>query len=339
MLSLIIEGKDAAQGPLPEAIAELDRILGETEARSKVLADEIDATTGASANLVKLLRNAKTTSNLATTNFDAIIRKVSTATAEQTAAMKTLQAQLSEVDGKNSEAHKRAHAELRNAIADLEKAGQDTVLALSEEQTAQISELAQKVGDESAKAIEKSVKARTASTLAKLELASARANTASSDAAAELEERLEKIDKLASNLEVRIETARERAEDQVDDDFARRVALITESLNSNAIDIGKALSTEVTDTAWASYLRGDRGIFTRRAVNLLSSTEAREIAELYDMESEFREHVSRYIHDFEAMLRTILSARDGNAMSVTLLGSDMGKLYVALAQALERFRN
>jgi len=116
------------------------------------------------------------------------------------------------------------------------------------------------------------------------------------------------------------------------------VALITESLNSNAIDIAKALSTEVTDTAWASYLRGDRGIFTRRAVRLIDNTEAREIAELYDADHDFREHVSRYIHDFEAMLRTMLSTRDGHAVSVTLLSSDMGKLYVVLAQALERLR-
>ena len=30
--------------------------------------------------------------------------------------------------------------------------------------------------------------------------------------------------------------------------------------------------------------------------------------------------------------------RDGHALSVTLLSSDMGKLYVALAQAIERLR-
>ena len=35
---------------------------------------------------------------------------------------------------------------------------------------------------------------------------------------------------------------------------------------------------------------------------------------------------------------TLLSTRDGGVMSVTLLSSDMGKLYVALAQAIERLR-
>ena len=74
-------------------------------------------------------------------------------------------------------------------------------------------------------------------------------------------------------------------------------------------------------------------------MRLLENTEAREIAELYDADRDFRDHVNRYIHDFESMLRTMLSTRDGHALSVTMLSSDMGKLYVVLAQALERLRN
>ena len=37
-------------------------------------------------------------------------------------------------------------------------------------------------------------------------------------------------------------------------------------------------------------------------------------------------------------LRGILAERDGSPLGVTLLSSDMGKLYVALAQAIERLR-
>ena len=117
------------------------------------------------------------------------------------------------------------------------------------------------------------------------------------------------------------------------------MALITDSLNSSSIDIAKAFDVEVTDTSWASYLRGDRGIFTRRAVRLLDNAEARAITEAYEGDFELREAVNRYIHDFEAMLRGVLSTRDGNAIAVTLLSSDIGKLYVALAQAIERLRH
>ena len=68
------------------------------------------------------------------------------------------------------------------------------------------------------------------------------------------------------------------------------------------------------------------------------AAEQRDIARLYDDELAFREQVNRYIHDFEAMLRTILTQRDSSPLGVTLLSSDMGKLYVALAQAIERLR-
>ena len=183
-----------------------------------------------------------------------------------------------------------------------------------------------------------SIRVQADEAIEELRGATDRSAKAARDAAKQLRDQLALVNELAGNLETRVAVARERAEEQVDHDFARRVALITESLNSNAIDIAKSLSAEVADTAWASYLRGDRGVFTRRAVRLLDNRQAREIAELYDDDDDFREHVNRYIHDFEAMLRTLLSTRDGNAISVTLLSSDMGKLYVVLAQALERLR-
>lgn len=140
-------------------------------------------------------------------------------------------------------------------------------------------------------------------------------------------------------IEARIEEARAQVVENDRDNFARRVALLIESLNSTAIDVTKILSNEITDAAWAAYLRGDRGVFTRRAVKLLDNTEVREIVRHYDAEPEFREQVNRYVHDFEAMLRNTLATRDGSALSVTLLSSDMGKLYVALAQAIERLRS
>jgi hypothetical protein len=150
---------------------------------------------------------------------------------------------------------------------------------------------------------------------------------------------LSQLDEMASNLEQRIAKTSGGFEGIDDDSFARRMVLLTESLNSTAIDVAKILSNEVTDTSWAAYLKGDRGVFTRRAVRLLDAGEAKAIATHYGDDSEFREHVNRYIHDFEAMMRVLLSTRDGNAIGVTLLSSDVGKLYVALAQAIERLRN
>jgi hypothetical protein len=133
-------------------------------------------------------------------------------------------------------------------------------------------------------------------------------------------------------LDARLDAARSS------DTLARRVTLLIETLNSASIDIAKAFSPDIADSAWAAYLKGDRGVFTRRAVRLIDAGDAQRIAQIYDENRTFNEQVNRYIHDFEAMLRTILTQRDGSALGVTLLSSDMGKLYVALAHAIERLR-
>jgi hypothetical protein len=116
------------------------------------------------------------------------------------------------------------------------------------------------------------------------------------------------------------------------------VALLMDSMNSPAIDVQKVLSDEVDEKAWASYLKGNRGVFTRRAVRLLGGSEVRAIAAHAESDPEFEGSVNRYVHDFEAMLRRVLAERDGGMIAVTLMSSDMGKLYAALAQAVERGR-
>jgi hypothetical protein len=160
----------------------------------------------------------------------------------------------------------------------------------------------------------------------------------SETAASMVGKQLGELDEMATSLQSRIADSKNSLESVHDDSFARRMVLLTESLNSTAIDVAKILSNDVTDTAWAAYLKGDRGVFTRRAVRLLDKGEAKIIAAHYGEDSEFREHVNRYVHDFESIMRLLLSTRDGNAIGVTLLSSDIGKLYVALAQAIERLR-
>ena len=161
---------------------------------------------------------------------------------------------------------------------------------------------------------------------------------AATRATARLSDQVRTIVDQTAIVETRMEDARAEREEADRDTFARRVSLLIESLNSASIDVARILAPDISDSAWAAYLKGDRGVFTRRAVRVLEAGEAREIVRLYDDDTAFRDHVNRYIHDFEAMLRAVLAQRDGSPLGVTLLSSDMGKLYVALAQAIERLR-
>lgn len=250
-----------------------------------------------------------------------------------------LESRLTELSGRSDALAEHAQGELGDAISALETASQNVLSKLGEEQAGAIREMAERIGSESGEAIDSALCEHAAKAIEELQKSAIQAGETGREVTIQLRDQLAIVNELTGNLEQRVTYARERAEEQVDSDFTRRMALITESLNSSAIDISKVFDNEITDTAWSGYLKGDRGIFTRRAVRLLDNQEARSIAEVYQNDEVFRESVSRYIHDFEAMLRSILSTRDGHALAVTLLSSDMGKLYVALAQAIERLRN
>src|SRR5205814_10055468 len=100
----------------------------------------------------------------------------------------------------------------------------------------------------------------------------------------------------------------------------------------------KILCDEIDDKAWGAYLKGNRGVFTRRAVRLIGGSESRALTAHYEADVEFQRSVNSYVHDFEAMLRRVLAERDGGMIAVTLMSSDMGKLYAALAQAIDKRR-
>ncbi len=201
-----------------------------------------------------------------------------------------------------------------------------------------IPEAAQALEREGAAALGRAMEQSVARHIVELNDVADRAAATAARAAEELSKQMLAIAETSMTMEHRLEVARDEQQRNSSDTLSRRVALLIEALNSMSIDLSKSLAQEVSDSAWTAYLKGDRGVFTRRAVRLLDAGQVREISGHYDQDAEFREQVNRYIHDFEAMLRQILALREGSQLAVTLLSSDMGKLYVALAQAIERLR-
>lgn len=339
LLELIQAGATHARVDLPAAIEAGQQRLETAEARAFLLRDLASEAAAKSAELSNHVLLSQHTLTEATKALGTLHGSIDQSTESHAAKLTKVQDLLDQAQASSSALTERAAGALSDAIADLAGAAQDAVTSIEQGSAGAIATVARQLGEASATALDKVMRTRAAEAAGQLEQAAAHAAGVSREAAIQLRDQLAKVNELAGNLERRVAHARERAEEQVDNDFARRSALITEALNSHAIDIAKALDSDVSDTAWAAYLKGDRGIFTRRAVRLLETGEARAVLQLYDGDRDFRDHVSRYIHDFEAMLRQLLSTRDGHALGVTVLSSDMGKLYVALAQAIERLRD
>ncbi len=201
-----------------------------------------------------------------------------------------------------------------------------------------IPESAGNMSEATRKALEKAVSESVESKLAELDRVAARAVETAREASDRLTAQMLSIGQSAVALEAHIERSREAQMKDSGEEFARRVSLLMDSMHSAAIDVQKILSDEVDDKAWNHYLKGNRGVFTRRAVRLLGGSESRAIVAQYESDPEFQTAVNHYVHDFEAMLRRVLAERDGGMIAVTLMSSDMGKLYAALAQAIDRRR-
>jgi hypothetical protein len=201
-----------------------------------------------------------------------------------------------------------------------------------------IPESAANLGAAARGALEQAVREAVEERLAEVDRVATQAVESARQASERLTQQMLSIGQSAVALEAHLEQSREAQRKDDGEDFARRVSLLMDSMHSASIDVQKILSDDVDEKAWGAYLKGNRGVFTRRAVKLIGGTETRSIAAHYDSDPEFQQSVNRYVHDFEAMLRRVLAERDGGMMAVTLMSADMGKLYAALAQGIERRR-
>jgi hypothetical protein len=201
-----------------------------------------------------------------------------------------------------------------------------------------IPESAGKLSEETRQALERVIRESVEDRLREVENVAARAVDSARAASDRLTEQMLTLGKSAIALEQHIEQTNKEQREKDSEAFARRVALLIDSMHSAAIDVGKILSDEIDDKAWGAYLKGNRGVFTRRAVRLINGSETRGIRAHYESDLEFQRSVNRYVHDFEAMLRRVLAERDGGMIAVTLMSSDMGKLYAALGQAIDKRR-
>jgi hypothetical protein len=225
---------------------------------------------------------------------------------------------------------------LVSALVQVKEAAAHAAERAREAIEATIPESAAKLSDASRVALDKVIRESIEERLREVESVAARAVDSARAASDRLSQQMLNIGQSAAALEQHINRTGQEQRERDSEAFARRVSLLIDSMHSAAIDVGKILSDEVDDKAWGAYLKGNRGVFTRRAARLIGGSETRSIAAHYEGDAEFQHSVNRYVHDFEAMLRRVLAERDGGMIAVTLMSSDMGKLYAALAQAIDR---
>ena len=204
--------------------------------------------------------------------------------------------------------------------------------------TAVIPQSVAALGEASTTAVEQAVEKGVSEQLQRLSQVADEAVMAAHRATDKLTRQMLGLTDASKEMERALASNAERIEGQDRDLMAERSARLIDTLKQRALDVAKWLDRDVSDADWSAYLKGDQGLFARRATRLMNAADARLTHALYNDDADFREHVNRYVHDFEALLRTVLASRDGSTLALTMISSDIGKLYVALAQAIERLR-
>lgn len=323
---------------LSPALADVERRAAAARETALAAVEPVQAVREAAAEGAARLAEAEASANRQGEALQALLAAIGDGVSTVEAKLRELSAAVNSTDDAASLLVRETGPELVDALVRVREAARLAGAHAREAISSAIPESAAALAEAVQTAVGSSVTDAVREQIAGIDAASQHAALAARKATERLTRQLLTLGESAAALEAKIEEERALRDEQERGGMSRRVALLIESLNSTAIDVTKILSNDVTDTAWSAYLKGDRGVFTRRAVRLLESGEAREIARHYDEEPEFREQVNRYVSDFENMLRRVLTDSEGDTFSVALLSSDMGKLYVALAQAIDRLR-
>ncbi|MGL6043000.1 MAG: hypothetical protein ACRC1J_03675, partial [Sandaracinobacteroides sp.] len=172
--------------------------------------------------------------------------------------------------------------------------------------------------------------------IAALEDASVKAAEAAGGASERLAGRLLELMQVISETEARVDEVDTRMDVRARDTLAARSIRLVESLNTASVDVARLLAVDVGDSAWARYLQGDKSLFARATVRLADKDTSRKIGRHYAHDTEFQTEATRYLEQFETLIRRVLKDPDGESFALVLLSSDIGKLYVMIAEAIGR---
>jgi hypothetical protein len=137
-------------------------------------------------------------------------------------------------------------------------------------------------------------------------------------------------------VEARIDAVDTRFELRARDSMAAQAMRIIRQLQASAVDLAELLGLSISEADWQRHLRGDGSIIAQSLAGQLNPDVARQMVRLFQHDPAYRSEASRFCTQFEAMIRQLLGNQDGEALAATLLSSDIGKIYAAMANASGR---
>lgn len=338
LLTILDSSVRELDGTVPGAIGRVEERIIAMRQRIADTVPGIENVEAVASSVTGRMEDASKLASGHAATLDSALARSQTALAEQKAQVEALAGAIAEASGRIASLSDSAGPQMVEALSRVRETADAAARKAHDAIMDVIPQAANRLSEASSGAVQIAVTETVDKQLQRLTEAANLAVKAAKEAAGALDVQLKALHSTSDALERRLAGSAKKIESQDRELLTKRSGELIEMLNSRAIDVSKWLGHDISQAEWTAYLRGDQGIFARRAVRLLSRSDARSIARIYSEDADFAEHVNRYVHDFEALLKGVLEARDGSALAVTMLSSDLGKLYVALAQASERLK-
>ena len=115
-------------------------------------------------------------------------------------------------------------------------------------------------------------------------------------------------------------------------DLLAASTLLRDRLAQASVSIASALGRPMDDADWAQWRKGERGLFSRRALSLLDKSESKALKSLFAQDADFAKAAQEFSAGFEALVARF----EGSAPVVAsaLRGSDHGRLAAALSEVI-----
>ena len=119
-------------------------------------------------------------------------------------------------------------------------------------------------------------------------------------------------------------------------DFLQNASVILDKLQTFSIDMAHIFTPKAEDMLWKKYYDGDKAVFMRYITRMINETQHKQIKDLYLNNEEFNQAITRYMTEFEDMTKMVQNEDENKLLMSILIGSDIGRLYMVLADVLRR---
>ena len=118
-------------------------------------------------------------------------------------------------------------------------------------------------------------------------------------------------------------------------DFLREASEISKRLQQYSVSLAHLFSPKNEEELWARYYAGDRAVFMRHLAQNIKKGKAEKIRELFQKDALFQSNVIHYMRTFEQMTHQATEEAADSPLLAVLVGSEVGRLYMVLADILK----